>query len=104
MRVGLVVLVTGVVLLLAVVGLAWWGVGGWAAVAPWVVVGVGFGIFAAAWRSVPTAVFAGVTLLATLIVATLAPPEGDLVLVLVVGVTAGVAAAVDLVHTERRSE
>lgn len=99
-RVGLVVLATGCALLLAVLGLAWWGGGGWAAAAPWLVVGVAFGIFAAAWRSVSTAVFAGVTVLAGAAVGTFVPAQGDLLLVLVVGGTAAVAAVVDLVRAD----
>lgn len=103
-RVGLVVLAAGSAMLLlvlgfVVLGLVWWG---GAAVAPWLAVGAGFGIFAAAWRSVPTAVFAGVTVLVALGVGVVAPVAGDLLLVAVVGVTAGVAAIVDLVRADGR--
>lgn len=99
-RVGLVVLGTGCALLLVAVGLAWWGGGGWAAALPWLAVGAGFGVFAAAWRSAPTAVFAGVTVLGSLAVGVAAPEQGDLVLVLVVGLTAAAAALVDLVRAD----
>ena len=101
-RVGLVVLATGLAMLGATTGIVWLADGTWD-MAPWLVVGIGFAIFAAAWRSVSTAVFAAATVATALAVAVVEPANGYLVVALVVGVVAGLAAMVELVRADPRA-
>jgi hypothetical protein len=95
---GMVVLATGAALLAGTLWLAFFGPQGWSVSAPWIVVGIAFGIFAAAWRSVPTGAFAVVSLLAGIGFALAPVPRADIILAVVIGLAAGTAALVDLVQ------
>ena len=97
--VGALVLATGLLTLAGSLAIVWLGDGSWA-MAPWLVFGVGFGVFAVAWRSQSTAVVSAVTVATALVVAVLAPGNGYLVVALVVGLVAAIAAASELVRAE----
>jgi hypothetical protein len=101
-RSGLVVLVTGLAMLGASAAVVRLADGTWV-MAPWVVLGVGFAVFAAAWRSVSTAVFAGVTLATALAITVVEPQDDYLVVALVVGVVAGLAAMAELLRADPRA-
>lgn len=96
---GVLVLGTGLAMLAGCLAIVWLGNGSWA-MAPWLVVGVGFGAFAVAWRSVSTAVVAGVTVGTALLLAVTEPVDEYLILALVVGLVAAVAAVAELVRAE----
>ena len=98
-RVGLVVLATGLAMLVATLGVVLLAGGAWD-MAPWLVVGGGFAVFAAAWRSMSTAGFAAVTLVTAVTVAVAEPANGHLVVALVVGVAGALAAMVELVRAD----
>ncbi|SDE92611.1 hypothetical protein SAMN05660485_02142 [Blastococcus fimeti] len=103
-RVGLVVLATGLAMLLASGAIVWLADGSWD-MAPWLVVGAGFAVFAAAWRSASTAVFAAATLGTAVTVSLVDPDDRYLVVALVVGVVGALAALAELVRAdpERRA-
>ena len=89
-----VAMLTGTLILGRVIG------GSWGAVTPWLVLGIGFGVFAVAWRSITTAVVSVVCLAAAIPVAIIDPSQGYEIIALAVGVTAGVAALAELVRTD----
>jgi hypothetical protein len=98
-RVGLLVLVTGLgmlvgsLLVVRLAGASW-------DLAPWFVVGTGFAVFAAAWRSVSTGVVAVAVLGTALSVTVTDAADSYLVLAVVVGVVAGAAGVVELVRAD----
>jgi hypothetical protein len=96
-RIGLVVLVTGLAMLAASAGIVGLAGGTWV-MAPWLVLGAGFAVFAVAWRSASTAVFAGATTATALAVAVVEPDDGYLVVALVVGVVGALTAMVELLR------
>jgi hypothetical protein len=96
--VGTTVLVTGLLMLALTMTLAWLGGGNWSAVAPWVVVGIGFGVFAVAWRSTTTGAVSAACLLSAVLVGPVDVPYGDLVPVVVIGLTAALATFVELLR------
>lgn len=85
---GVAILLTGMAMLVAVLAVIWFGSGPQGLVTPWVVIGVGFALFALAWRSWTVAAVA-VASLGTIAVASLADlGHGDVLVALVVGVVA----------------
>ena len=98
-RVGLVVLATGLAMLVGSVLVVQLAGGAWH-MAPWLILGTGFAVFAAAWRSVSTAVVALAVLGAVLAVTLTDAANSYLVLALVVGVVAGGAAVTELVRAD----
>ncbi|SOE02900.1 hypothetical protein [Blastococcus haudaquaticus] len=98
-RVGLVVLATGVAMLIGSLLVVRLAAGSWD-MAPWLILGMGFAVFAAAWRSVSTAVIALAVLGAVVAVTLTDAADSYLVLALVVGVVAGGAAVVELVRAD----
>jgi hypothetical protein len=96
--VGAAVLAAGLLMLALTLTLAWFDVGGWSTVAPWVVVGIGFGVFAVAWRSATTGAVSAACLLSAALVGPIDVGYGDLVPVVVIGLTAAAATFVELLR------
>lgn len=88
----------GLALLAATLILVFVYKGAWAEVAPWLAVGTGFGLFAAAWRSITTAVFAAVCVGTSIGVAVADPVNGYAILALAIGLTAALAVFAELVR------
>ncbi|GAA5094182.1 hypothetical protein [Nocardia iowensis] len=91
---------TGMVMLAATLGASWLYRGEWASAIPWLIVGTGLAVFAAAWRSMTTAAVAIVCVATPVIVAIADPEDGYSVVALAVGVTAALAVFVELVRAD----
>ncbi|WP_206511906.1 hypothetical protein C5142_12970 [Rhodococcus sp. BGS-1C] len=99
-KLGVVVLVTGVVMLLATMTLLWFVGGPWVAVGPWLVLGIGLGIFALAWRSITIALVAAASAVSATAVALADFDSGYALVALVVGLVAAIAVFVELIRTD----
>lgn len=97
-RAGVVILLIGLVMLVSVLAVIWLGSGPGALVTPWVVIGVGFGLFAAAWRSWTVAAVAVASLGTSALVGLADLGQGDVLVALVVGVVAVLGTFVELVR------
>ncbi|WP_306362881.1 hypothetical protein [Nocardia sp. CC227C] len=97
---GGIVLLAGLGLLVSTQLLVWFYRGEWALVAPWLAVGIGLAVFAAALRSLTTAAVALAGIAGSVIVGLTGPEHGYVLLALVVGVTAALAAMVELVRAD----
>lgn len=98
---GIVVLAAGVVMLAVVLGFVGWFGSDASAAVPWLVIGGGFAVFAVAWRSLTTGVFAAIVVITTVVVAVAGWDTGDLILSLTIGFSAAAAALVDLVRADQ---
>ncbi|NNH70547.1 hypothetical protein HLB23_11855 [Nocardia uniformis] len=74
--------------------------GNWAVATPWLVIGIGFGVFSIAMRSIGAAAFSAVTIIAAVTVAITEPAEGYAILAFVVGATAALAAFIEMVRAD----
>lgn len=99
-KLGVLVLLTGLVMVLATMSLLWFLGGPVAAVGPWLVLGIGLGIFALAWRSVTTALVAVASLVSATAVALADLDDGYALVALVVGLVAAVAVFVELIRDD----
>lgn len=99
-KVGAIALVTGIAMLGANLALAWANRGAWADVIPWLVLGVGLGIFATAWRSISTAAVALTCVLTAVVVAITDPADSYPILAAIIGCAAALAVFVELVRTD----
>lgn len=97
---GTIVFATGIVMLLVVAAFLLWFAGDSAEFVPWLVIASGFGVFALVWRSVPTGFFAACTAVATMVVAPGGWENGGVIMTLVVGTGAVVAAVVELAQAD----
>ncbi len=97
---GTIVFATGVVMLLVVAAFLLWFAGGSAEFVPWLVIASGFGVFALVWRSIPTGLFAVCTADAAVVVALGDWGSGGVIMTLVVGTGAVVAAMIELAQAD----
>ncbi|WP_147287224.1 hypothetical protein [Nocardia otitidiscaviarum] len=97
---GGIVILAALGLLVSTQMLGWFYRGEWALVAPWLAVGIGLAVFAAALRSLTTAAVALASIAVAVVVGITEPEHGYALLALVVGVTAVLAAMVELVRTD----
>ncbi|MEU8897464.1 hypothetical protein [Nocardia sp. NPDC048505] len=97
---GVAALLTGVAMVAATTVAGGLYRGEWAMVAPWLAVAAGLGALAVALRSWATAAVALSTVAVSVAVALAEPADGYAWLALVVGLTAALAAAVELVRAE----
>ena len=99
-KVGAAAVVTGVAMLVANLALAWAFDGAWTAIVPWLVLGVGLGIFATAWRSSTTAGVAAICIGTAVAVAIADPANAYLILASIVGCAAALGVFVELVRAD----
>lgn len=99
-KLGVLVLLTGLVMLLTTMTLLWFVGGPWAAIGPWLVLSIGLGIFALAWRSVTTALVAVASLASATAVALADLDNGYALVALVVGMAAAIAVFVELIRDD----
>lgn len=102
-KLGVVVLLVGMVMLVGTLALVWLQPSIWSGVAPWLVVGTGFGLFAYAWRSVPTGAVSGVAIATSVVVALTDPANSYFILALAVGLVAACAGMYEIIAAERNT-